>query len=235
MRLFLALLFMFVAACTQPRLPSSHTSEAAGLAAKTVALVKHRDTGEVRSYCSGVWVSPTMILTAAHCAEDEESLEYVTQLDVYAPGDLLERTKITTHPCQLFALDRQHDLALLVDLFAAPHDIARTSLEQIRVGSLAQTVGHPLGLWWSYSSGDVSAVRLTELGINILWIQATTPISPGNSGGGLFDAHGHLIGIVSRGLPMSRRAQGLNFFVHAQYIDALLRSHGIRSPSVQAQ
>ncbi len=232
MRKLLAFLVLLLVACTQPKtalsLPSQ-ASDAAGLSGKTVALVKRRESGEVRSYCTGVWVSQTVILTAAHCVEDEQTLEYATQADVYVPGGLLERTQMTPHSCALVTLDKEHDLALLVDLLATPHDIAHTApLEQIKVGSIAQTVGHSLGLWWSYSSGDVAAVRLTELGLpKMLWIQATTPISPGNSGGGLFDAHGHLIGITSRGMPTSRRPQGLNFFVHAQYIDALLRTNHV--------
>jgi S1-C subfamily serine protease len=52
------------------------------------------------------------------------------------------------------------------------------------------------------------------------WIQATAPISPGNSGGGLFDAEGDLVGVCSRAA--GGRAQALNFWVHVMYVQALL-------------
>ena len=84
-------------------------------------------------------------------------------------------------------------------------------------GSFAQAMGHPMGLWFSYSSGDVAAVRTTTAGLEspITWIQATVPISPGNSGGGLFNAQGDLIGIASRA--RTGRAQLLNLFVPIEY------------------
>jgi S1-C subfamily serine protease len=103
--------------------------------------------------------------------------------------------------------------------------VAHVSLGPIHAGTFAQTMGHSLGLWWSYSSGDVAAVRYGDLGgPSMVWIQATTPISPGNSGCGLFDEDGDLIGIASRAV-VRRGAENLNFFVHAQYADALVRKN----------
>ncbi len=219
------LVALLLSACAHPA-PAAPTREdqAVDLQSKTVALVIRNDEGHVRPYCSGVWASPTTILTAAHCVADDkigDTLDYVTHGDVFAPGELHERTEVASHGATLYAVDEDHDLALLrANLDAPAHATAHVSLRTVRAGDFAQSMGHSLGLWWSYSSGDVAAVRAKEIGLDIVWIQATTPISPGNSGGGLFDARGDLIGLCSRGY---NRGQNLNLFVHAQYLDALLR------------
>jgi putative serine protease PepD len=61
------------------------------------------------------------------------------------------------------------------------------------------------------SSGIVSAVR-TEDGVR--YIQFTAPISPGNSGGPVLDAHGKVIGI-SVAKAIGDGAEGLSFAIPA--------------------
>jgi S1-C subfamily serine protease len=228
-------LFLFgvvLGACARPAPPAtapsasaSHVEAAVDLEAKTVALVGHDDEGRPRSFCTGIWVSASSILTANHCVDEAkvgDDFEYAVREDIYAPGELHERATIVTRSAKLYAIDEEHDLALLRAASPLPlHRFARASLEPVRPGAFAQAVGHSLGLWWSYSSGDVAAVRQAAVGgMDILWVQATTPISPGNSGCGLFDENGELIGLAHGVFPYG---ENLNFFVHAQYIDALLR------------
>src|SRR5271163_2483310 len=52
-----------------PKLPpgTPERNMATQLKAETVALVKTRSDGRVKPFCTGVWVSPTAILTAGHC------------------------------------------------------------------------------------------------------------------------------------------------------------------------
>jgi hypothetical protein len=61
----------------------------------------------------------------------------------------------------------------------------------------------------------VSSLRDTEDG---RVIQTTAPVSPGSSGGGLFNADGRLIGIVTF---QYRGGQNLNFAVPADWIGAM--------------
>lgn len=81
-------------------------------------------------------------------------------------------------------------------------------------GETVFVIGHPEGLRFTLSTGIISRMQGRT-------IQMSAPVSPGNSGGPVFDDHGNLLGIVTsmvdkQGDP---NAENLNFAVRA---DALL-------------
>lgn len=79
----------------------------------------------------------------------------------------------------------------------------------LAVGERVYTVGSPRGLENTLGEGIVSGLRrLTD----VYLVQTTAPISPGSSGGGLFDATGNLIGITT--FKIGDR-QNLNFAIAA--------------------
>jgi serine protease Do len=80
----------------------------------------------------------------------------------------------------------------------------------LEVGETVYAIGNPLKLDRTLSEGLLSGKR--EAG-ELRFLQTTAPISPGSSGGGLFDAHGNLIGITSFTL---KGAQSLNFAIPAE-------------------
>jgi hypothetical protein len=82
----------------------------------------------------------------------------------------------------------------------------------VRTGQRVYAIGSPQGLELTISEGIVSALRKVEEGTVI---QTTAPISPGSSGGGLFDLSGHLIGIMTF---QHRYGQNLNFALPADWI-----------------
>jgi S1-C subfamily serine protease len=84
------------------------------------------------------------------------------------------------------------------------------SYDTIEIGEEAYSVGAPKGLDLTIANGIVSGKRSLK-GIN--YLQTTAPISPGSSGGGLFDATGKLIGITTMYLA---EAQNLNFAIAAE-------------------
>ena len=90
--------------------------------------------------------------------------------------------------------DREADLAVLrVPDTGLPAAISAES-DTIRVGSLIIAMGHPFGIRGALTTGIVHAVGpLTPGGRP--WIQADLRLAPGNSGGPLADARGHLVGI----------------------------------------
>src|SRR6516164_2463105 len=82
------------------------------------------------------------------------------------------------------------------------------------------------------SVGNVSA--LAGLGDDSRYLQISAPVQPGNSGGPLLDASGHLIGIVTSKLNAARVArftgdipENVNFALKAEVARIFLDSKGI--------
>jgi len=113
--------------------------------------------------------------------------------------------------------DSGRDLCRLkVANFTAPA-VTIAELDAVRVGGKAYAIGNPRGLENTLSDGLVSGLRKGKEG-GVEAIQTTAPISPGSSGGGLFDVQGRLVGITTFSL---RDSQALNFAVPAAWIREL--------------
>jgi len=72
--------------------------------------------------------------------------------------------------------------------------------DSLSVGELAVAIGNPLGkLGGTVTEGIISALsRKIEIdGQMMTLLQTTAAVNPGNSGGGLFDCYGGLIGVVN--------------------------------------
>src|SRR6266478_8466455 len=66
---------------------------------------------------------------------------------------------------------------------------------QLRLGGLAIAIGNPLGFVGALTTGVIHAIGpLRALGPQT-WVQASVRLAPGNSGGPLADASGHVIGV----------------------------------------
>lgn len=87
----------------------------------------------------------------------------------------------------------------------------------IEAGESVFVIGHPEGLTFSISNGLVAQKRYEEL------IQISAPVSPGNSGGPVYDEYGNLIGIVQSVLDKAKipNAENLNFAVRADVLTNL--------------
>lgn len=87
--------------------------------------------------------------------------------------------------------------------------------DKLAVGESVIAVGNPLGtLGGTVTNGIISAVNreITINGTSMTLIQTSASISPGNSGGGLFNANGELVGIVNAKSGASN-AEGLGFAI----------------------
>lgn len=93
------------------------------------------------------------------------------------------------------------------------HSLALGGSAGLRIGDRIATISSPKGLANTVSDGLVSAIRDEE---GERMIQISAPISPGSSGGPVFDAAGRVVGIAT--LQMSE-GQNLNF---ATPIDSLM-------------
>ena len=93
--------------------------------------------------------------------------------------------------------DPETDLAVLkVDLKNLPSATFAQS-EQARVGDVVLAIGNPFGVGQTVTSGIISALGRSHLGINTFenFIQTDAAINQGNSGGALIDTSGNLVGI----------------------------------------
>jgi serine protease Do len=110
--------------------------------------------------------------------------------------------------------DPERDLCILkVRNFSAPA-VTVGNVENLKTGSRVYAIGSPRGLEQTISDGLLSGVRKSTSG-DFTALQVTVPISKGSSGGGLFDAHGRLIGITTFQL---RDGQNLNFALPVNWI-----------------
>lgn len=83
----------------------------------------------------------------------------------------------------------------------------------LQVGEPLYTIGAPSGFELTLSNGILSGQREAS---GRTFVQTTAPISPGSSGGGLFDANGNLVGITTLVVVGAEKLnQALNFAIPA--------------------
>jgi S1-C subfamily serine protease len=82
----------------------------------------------------------------------------------------------------------------------------------VQVGEKIYVIGHPEGLNFSVSNGIVSRTWGKEM------LQISAPVSPGNSGGPVYDEYGNLLGVVTSKVARSLEpeAENLNFAVSTE-------------------
>jgi S1-C subfamily serine protease len=83
-------------------------------------------------------------------------------------------------------------------------------VDTLEVGETVYAIGNPRRMERTLSDGLLSGKRAMG---DLRFLQTTAPISPGSSGGGLFDRRGNLIGITAMTL---RGAQNINFAIPAE-------------------
>jgi len=145
---------------------------------------------------SAVAISEHELLTNCHVVKD-------------VPRVTLERDK-NKQSADVVSVNEKADRCILKAEKKLEKWVAIRPYDDIKVGEPALTVGTPQGLELTVADGLVSSKRTYE-GRRL--IQTTAPISQGSSGGGLFDAQGHLLGITTFHLKVG---QNLNFAIAAE-------------------
>jgi serine protease Do/serine protease DegQ len=93
--------------------------------------------------------------------------------------------------------DPQADIAVIRIEADGLKQLALGNSDRLRVGDFVVAIGNPYGLGQSVTSGIISALGRSNLGIEDYedFIQTDASINPGNSGGALVNLRGELIGI----------------------------------------
>jgi S1-C subfamily serine protease len=118
----------------------------------------------------------------------------------------------------VIAFDVHHDVAV-VRLSPPPKTVLQLGdSDALKVGQKLVTIGSPLGLQNTISEGIVSGLRN---GV----IQMSDPISPGSSGGAVFDRYGNVVGIS---VATVATGQNLNFAVPINWAKPYLKGGTLR-------
>ena len=100
-------------------------------------------------------------------------------------------------PATIVGTDPRADIAVIKVKETNLINLPLGNSDKLRVGDFAVAIGNPYGLGQSVTSGIVSALGRSDLGIEEYedFIQTDASINPGNSGGALVNLNGELIGI----------------------------------------
>ena len=159
------------------------------------------ESGQTYGRGSGVVIGSQRVITNCHVIDRAASIKV--------------RTGAAEHSATSGISDTYLDLCiLLVDGLSAP-EVRRGSAKNLQVGQTVYAIGAPQGLDRTLSQGLISALRESPEGTVI---QTSAAISPGSSGGGLFDAEGRLIGITTF---QTKMGQNLNFAVPVDWLETM--------------
>ena len=121
--------------------------------------------------------------------------------------------------------DERSDLAVLRvqsrERFTA---LAFGDSDGLLTGDLVLAIGNPFGVGQTITSGIVSALARTRVGVSDFgfFIQTDAAINPGNSGGALIDMQGRLIGINTAIFSRSGGSNGIGFAIPSNMVRAVV-------------
>ena len=169
---------------------------------------------------SGVILQPDgLIVTNNHVIKDGDQITVV----------LSDRREF---PARVLLVDERIDLALLkIDPGKTPlPTLPLADSDQIEVGDFVLAIGNPFGVGQTVTSGIVSALARTQVGISDygFFIQTDAAINPGNSGGPLVTMDGKLAGINTAIYSKSGGSVGIGFAIPANMVASFLAAehHG---------
>ena len=152
---------------------------------------------------SGVIVRPDgLIVTNFHVIEGADTIRVV----------LSDRREFDA---EILREDEQTDLAILkvdTDDGQLPY-VELGDSDELEVGDLVLAIGNPFGVGQTVTSGIVSGLARTNVGISDFnfFIQTDAAINPGNSGGALLRMDGTLAGVNTAIFSRSGGSQGIGF------------------------
>lgn len=179
----------------------------------------------VRSLGSGVIVRKDgYIITNSHVIEGSDQIRVV----------LSDRREFDA---EISVQDKKTDLALL-KIKDASVDLPYLELgdsDRLEVGDIVLAIGNPFGIGQTVTSGIVSALARTTVGISDFqfFIQTDAAINPGNSGGALVSADGKLVGVNTAIFSKTGASNGIGFATPANMVKTVLGSIGRKGKIVR--
>ncbi|MCB1725407.1 MAG: Do family serine endopeptidase [Chromatiaceae bacterium] len=144
--------------------------------------------------------------------------------------DKADEIRVTLHDgrelsAQLLGTDPETDIAVLQIPAENLLAVSIADSNRLRVGDFVVAIGNPFGLSQTVTSGIVSALGRSGLGIEGYenFIQTDASINPGNSGGPLVNLRGELVGINTAILAPSGGNVGIGFAIPSNMAEAIKR------------
>jgi serine protease DegQ len=136
-----------------------------------------------------------------------------------------------SYPARLVGSDPATDIALVQIDAPGLTALGFGDSDRLEVGDLVIAIGNPFGLGQTVTSGIVSALGRSGLGLEGYedFIQTDASINPGNSGGALVNSKGELVGINTAIIGPTGGNVGIGFAVPANMaraVKAQLTQHG---------
>jgi len=128
------------------------------------------------------------------------------------------------YKAKVIGTDKESDLAVIQIKAENLTAVPMISSETLRVGDFVVAIGNPFGLGQTVTSGIVSALGRSGLGIESYedFIQTDASINPGNSGGALVNLRGELIGINTAILSRSGANIGIGFAIPTTMVKKIM-------------
>ncbi|WP_048649425.1 DegQ family serine endoprotease [Nitratireductor soli] len=126
---------------------------------------------------------------------------------------------------EILLKDEALDLAVLKIKGSEPFAAVRLGdSDLLEVGDLVLAMGNPFGVGQTTTSGIVSALARSHIGVSDFgfFIQTDAAINPGNSGGALIDMKGKVIGINTAIVSRSGGSIGIGFAIPANMVRAVV-------------
>ncbi|MGH6747805.1 MAG: Do family serine endopeptidase [Methyloceanibacter sp.] len=131
-------------------------------------------------------------------------------------------------PAKVVLKDEHIDLAVLrLDANGAQFPVIQfADSDGLEVGDLVLAIGDPFGVGQTVTSGIVSALARTQVGISDyqFFIQTDAAINPGNSGGALVDMDGKLAGINTAIFSRTGGSLGIGFAIPSNMVRLVVQS-----------
>jgi serine protease DegQ len=163
-----------------------------------------RQPREIHSVGSGIVydVRQGLIVTNSHVIERAEKIT-VTLTD----GRQLDAKRVGADP--------DFDLAVIKVATADLTAISFADSRELQVGDFVLAIGYPANIGQSVTSGIVSGLRRTNIGIEQFenFIQTDAAVYPGNSGGALVNLEGALVGINTAYIGATNSNPGMGFAI----------------------
>lgn len=131
------------------------------------------------------------------------------------------------YDAELILKDERTDLAILRIKPSEDEPLVPLPLgdsDAIEVGDLVLAIGNPFGVGQTVTSGIVSALARTRVGVSSyqFFIQTDAAINPGNSGGALVNMDGRLIGINTAIFSRSGGSNGIGFAIPVNMVRSVI-------------